>query len=158
MADGSVTCSRMRHNVFALQVVLSSTSLGSRPSAVTMLSLPIAVRRGQRASAAFLPPGNEVTCPAVISFCSSSFNNLGSRSARVQLPVQCLSWTLSKESSARSRGRCCHWWLDGKSSNMPAWTPSSSAGSAMSGSCMCSQASWRGACGISLPLPVAVLR
>ena len=46
------------HIGFALQTVLCRTNLGSLPSARTILSLPMAVRLGQRCSASALVPVN----------------------------------------------------------------------------------------------------
>ena len=93
-AEGRVTCSGIRQRVFALHTVLSKTSCGSRPSATTMFSFPMAVRCGQMASAACRPPSSATTCPASISFFKRDLSSAGSFSALVQLPVQCWSWIL----------------------------------------------------------------
>ena len=65
---GSATCSGILHLRFALHMVLSSTNLGSLPSAMTMLSSPTAVPGGQRLCASSLEPSKGRTCPACNSF------------------------------------------------------------------------------------------
>ena len=57
-------------SVFALQMVLSRTRPGSLPSAMTILSLPIATPSGQCFAAAARSPSKGTTCMACISFSS----------------------------------------------------------------------------------------
>ena len=87
--DGNATCSGMRHNTFALQTVLSSTSRGSLPSASTTFSLPIAVRLGHCCCASALLPGNFAIQPCLSSASMSSAMICGLSSALVQFPLQC---------------------------------------------------------------------
>ena len=124
--DGIASFSGILLLTFALQIELSKTRRGSRPSAITMLSLPTAVRCGQRASASARVPSKGFTQPCSISFATSSSRSCGFFSACVQLPWQCSRCMPSR--SASSMGCCCctHCMLDGMGSKMPVLTPSSS--------------------------------
>ena len=70
-AVGRLTCSGRCTAVLSPQTELSRTSLGSRPSAITIFNLPIAVPLGHRCRAWLSKPLNCFTKPLSISSCTN---------------------------------------------------------------------------------------
>ena len=105
---GKLTCSGRCTAGFSPHTELSSTSLGSRPSAITMFNLPMAVPLGQRCRAWLSEPMNLFTKPLSTSSCTSLLSSAGLFSAASQLPLQCSSdaglksWLKSCEKSKES--------------------------------------------------------
>ena len=86
--EGKLTFSGTLHAMLALHTVLSRTRRGSFPSAVTMLSLPIAEPAGQCCATALRPAGKGFTQPLATSCSTNCWRRTGLRSACVQLPWQ----------------------------------------------------------------------
>ena len=111
------------HSLLRLQMVLSRTKRGSRPSANTMLSLPTAVPCGYFCLAALMSPSKGATQRWSISVCSSSARMLGLCSVWDQFPVQCRRCKGSRSEASAGALRGCHWLLAGSSLKAPVGMP-----------------------------------
>ena len=112
--------------------VENKSRLGSRPSAITIFNLPIAVPLGHRCRAWLSEPLNCFTKPLSISSCTNLLSSAGLFSAASQLPLQCSS-DAGLKSCEKSKDSCAggHCPLPGSGPKAPVGTPSSK----MMGSC-----------------------